>query len=177
VKKLLCVVPALLLLAIIGAPNARGDSYTPVFTCTNCETPFGFPAAAPTAPDVSFPGPTTLNLSIVNNSNSESATFAVTLPTGDGPDDTYTWFYEPFAADSVLPNETLIGITDTTNAQSLTDTFFGDPFHGFGGSGTLTFTAVTAATPEPASILFMLFGAGLIFFMRKRFVMRTLRTA
>jgi hypothetical protein len=52
---------------------------------------------------------------------------------------------------------------------------FLDPTYGF--TGSLTFSAVSTAAPEPTPLILLLLGAGLISLMRKRFVLRTPRTA
>jgi len=176
-KKLLRIVPALLVFAMIGAPNARADSYTPTFSCTSIpSSDFGcyFIANGYTAPDVSFPSPT---VQVTVNSHA----YDVTLSAADAPTDSYG--YE-FAEGSVYPapvntygdfliNDLTTGKTDSTS--DFIGNFVAPPVI---GDGTLTFSPASAAAPEPAPVILMLLGAGLIFFVtRKRFVMRTPRTA
>lgn len=173
-KKLLCVVPALLLFAMIGAPNARGDSYTPTFSC---EGPSYEPyltcpefGAPPTAPDVAFPSPT-IDVS-TRPTFPSSPVFDITLASADLPTDVYFWGIdtgqEPCS--SGLCWVSTFGITDQTTG--LTDSMieqgvsFGDPTYGLRGS--LTFSPVSAATPEPPPVILMLLGVGLLLMIRKR---------
>lgn len=178
-KKLLCVVSGLLLFAMIGAPNAHADSYTPTFNCTvQFSSDFGcyYVPNGYTAPAVSFPSPT-VQLTVNNE------LYDLTLPVGDAPTGVYTWHFGEGNGALVFPyGITLygdLGIDDlTTGMESFASDFLG---YGFAppleGEGALTFSPVSSAAPEPASVFLMLLGAGLILFMRKRFIMRTPRTA
>jgi hypothetical protein len=47
----------------------------------------------------------------------------------------------------------------------------------FGYSGSLTFSPASTAAPEPTPLILMLLGAGLIFLMRKRFIIHMPRTS
>lgn len=82
--------------------------------------------------------------------------------------------------------------TENVNSQNLTTFDFADGETGLGGSqavpregpyygdpvqGTIEFSPASTVAPEPPPILLMLLGAGLIFFMRKRFTMRLPYTA
>lgn len=163
-KKLLCVVPVLLLFVMIGAPNARADSYDPVFT-SSCPQCAGF---VPTAPAVSFPSPTEIDLTLDRTSFG-----AFPIPSPDAPGDTYSWSYQALFSESTSDT---ITISDLTDGQTVTETFLGGPVPGDNG-GSLVFSPASSAAPEPTPILLMLLGAGLIFFVRKRFIMRVPRTA
>jgi hypothetical protein len=179
-KKLLCVVPVLLLFAMIGAPNARADSYTPTFSCTPpLSSDFGcyFVSNGYTAPDVSFPSPT-VQVTVSNEM------YDVTLSTGDGPTDSYT--YEFAEANGTAPppfHNTLFGglsIDDlTTGTMNNATDFLGYDMVAppLIGEGTLTFSPVSAASPEPIPVILMLLGVGLIFLVRKRFIMPAARIA
>lgn len=186
-KKLLYVFPAVLVFAIIAAPNAHADSYVPTFTCS----PFApaCPLAFPIASDVSFPAPTDI---VVNVQDAPvgpfSAVFDMSLAAGDSPADTYDWSYTATPPGGVTQYAWLTLTDDTTGLidtvmitspplNTLSAPFPGFPFPGDPDGGGLTFSPVSAATPEPSSVLLMLLGAGLIFLMRKRFNMRLPRTA
>jgi hypothetical protein len=173
-KKLLSVVPVLLLFTMISAPNAHADSYTVTITCaSNGCPPFLEP---PTASDVSFPAPTTIVLTIFAGGG-QWFPADIALPSPDLPTDDYQWSYSTInCCDSDNPNPPgSVTISDLTDGQSVTN-FYGFGF--FGDShGTLTFSPASAAAPEPTPIILTLLGAGLMFFMRRRFVMRSPRTA
>jgi hypothetical protein len=55
-RKSLRSIPVLLLIGALGAPYAHADEYTATFTCSSA------PCDTPTAPDVSFPSPTSINV-------------------------------------------------------------------------------------------------------------------
>lgn len=120
-----------------------------------------------TPPDVSFPSAT------IQVTVSSFPVFDVTLPAADAPTNTYT--YE-FSFEPVKIGEsvgTLIIDDVTTGIVSSAEDFLpGGGENDFIGDGTLTFSPVSASAPEPASVLLMLLGLGLIVFMRKRFLMR-----
>jgi hypothetical protein len=90
-KKLLCVVPALLLFAMISAPNARADSYTPTLICGNLPGNGGcFPFPVASDETVSFPAP----ILSVSTAPFAPSPINVQLPAADSPMDTYTWNLE-----------------------------------------------------------------------------------
>jgi len=153
-RKGLGIVPVLFLLAVIGAPSAHADSYTPNFTCTGTCT------FTPTAPNVSFPWPTTINVTY------GSYSFLLTLSGDMHPGDTYDWRAFPGI---VYGDESFI-ILDLTCSGTCAN-YVSDPLTGpsTDDSGALTFAAV--ATPEPSSLALMLIGIGLLGFvtvLRKR---------
>lgn len=163
-KKLLCVVPALLVFAMIGAPNAHADSYTPTFTCAgftdNC-----YGQGPATAPNVTFPGPTNLDLTY------DSDTFNLTLPVVDAATDAYRWGIDGLISENGFSDQVVI--SDLTTGQIVDATFdnYGHFITNVGGA--LTFSPANAATPEPAPAMLMLLGIGLIFLLvRKRLVIR-----
>lgn len=174
-KKLLCVVPALVLFAMIGAPNASADSYTATFACGNITAcTLGVPATQ----TVSFPSPTIVMSFLVSGLED---TFNVTLPATDTPADTYQWFFEAIRVG--IPSDPgsytyddYIGVIDQTSGLTTQDYRPGAGIPADQG-GPLTFSPVTAATLEPAPIILMLLGVGLIFVMRKRFIMHVAGTA
>lgn len=183
-KKLLSVVPALLLFAMIGAPNARADSYTITFTCPG---PSANPAefcpesgTPPSAPDVSFPDPT------LNVTNLDGSVYDVTLPAVDSPTDTYTWQWstngDPFITqsgpqwvDTLYVTDLTTGILNQVSLQGGPDVPFTDP--AFTAYGPLTFSLVSDPAPEPAAVILMLLGVGLIVLMRRRSAFGKTRTA
>jgi hypothetical protein len=138
-----------------AAPNAQADSFTPVFNTSTCFNRLG-PCPLPIAPDVTFPSPTTIDVTFAGLSQ------VVAIPSGDAPGDTYSWIAYAFPATQFIS----FTLVDTTN---------GEGFYVCGGSsgesnnscGQLTFTVATA-TPEPSSLAFMLSGVGLVFAMRRR---------
>jgi|SRR5690242_12225456 len=169
-KKLLCVAPALLLFAMISAPNAHADSYIATFTCGNITAcTLGVPATQ----SVSFPEPA---IAMTFQIGAYPSTFHVTLPATDAPADMYQWFFEAFQVG--IPSDPgsftyddYVGVIDQTSGLTTQDYLPGAGIAADQG-GPLTFSPVSAATPEPAPLLLMLLGAGLIFFTRKRFLMR-----
>jgi hypothetical protein len=157
-RKSLWIILSVLFVAIV-TPNVHADTFTPTFTCT------GTCLFLPTAPNVSFPAPVTMDVKWFN------IIFPVTLGGGGGgttpafPTDHYTWYitavnppvydYYNFtiydSTSSVIQSITLIH----TNPTIITD------------NGVLTFDPV--ATPEPSSLALMLAGLGmLVLVMRKR---------
>lgn len=176
-KKILCVVPVLLLFTVIGAPNARADSYTPTFACEtgplNC---FGPPAA----PSASFPGPTDLTVTFAYPMNPSIPTFTINLSASDGPTDVYWWSYgsnqypiEGMFVGNFQITDLTTNITNNMGLSSATGLPYSDDI----SQGPLTFAPATSAAPEPTPVILMLLGVGLIFFMRRRFAMRVPRTA
>jgi PEP-CTERM motif len=157
-RKSLWIVLTVLLVAA-GAPNLYADTYTPVFTCTGtCVYP------VPTAPDVSFPSPTTIQ------ETWNSHVFTLTLSALDSPTDTYVWtggaVNIPFAASYGYD---IVNLIDETS-QVYASEFIIDPSIPFGTEiidhGTLQFAVV--ATPEPSSVALMLAGIGFLLVLRKR---------
>lgn len=170
-KKLLCFVPALLLFATIGAPNARADSYTPTFICERTNQP----CAGITAPNTSFPGPTDLTITVA-----DLGTFTINLSSSDSATDSYSWTY----ASNEFPIHGLyqgaFAITDgNTRLENFED--FSSPtpllYSDDALQGSLTFSPASAAAPEPPGGLLMLLGAGLIVLLRKRFAVLLPRAA
>jgi len=169
-KKLLCVVPALLLCAMIGAPNAHADSYTPTFSCVAMpSSDFGchWIADGYTSPNVSFPSAS------VEVTVSSFPVFDVALPAIDTPTDAYTYefSFEPVHIGDSVGTLTIDDVT-TGIVSSAEDFLPGGGENDLIGNGALTFSPISASTPEPAPVILMLLGAGLIFFIRKRFVSR-----
>jgi hypothetical protein len=152
-RKSVWIMLAVLLVAI-GAPNARADAFTPVFTTNGCSGT----CLLPTAPDVTFPSPTTMDVTFGNTS--DGTITSVAIPSGDAAGDAYSW-----SAQNVLTSVSFI-LSDVTNAGT---TFSCNGFVDRTGAlscGTLTFSAVTA--PEPSSAALMLLGVGVLFVLRKR---------
>ena len=151
-RKSLWSIPVLLLIAAIGAPPARADTYNPSFTCT------GICVSLPTAPAVSFPAPTTIT------ETWDTIVIPITLPAVDTPGDTYIW-------DNVFVSPTIIETDFIDVTQNFTDavvfTITQTPnLNVPGDRGTLIFTPI--ATPEPPVGSLMLLGIGSVFVMRKR---------
>jgi len=146
-----------LLLGAIVAPCVRADTaYTATFACSPvlpCEVP------APTAPDVTFQGPT---LDIVWNSQS----FDLSLPAAWLSSDSYSWLASN--GGFYIFDETQTG---DPNVNAAVNTDLPD---GTGGpqTGALDFAAVKpVATPEPGIRSLMLIGLvtiAMMMVMRKR---------
>jgi PEP-CTERM motif-containing protein len=165
-RKLLWIVLAAIIVGI-GASNAHANTlYTPTFTCTQV----GGCTSVPTAPDVSFPSPTIINETWDGFFNFGGGNI---LPSPSSPTDTFTWTNSVTTCVGCgLNGETIeiagFSVVDATiNVNSL------DAIDGVTGplvsdSGTLTFTPVATATPEPSSVALMLAGVGLVFVMRRR---------
>jgi hypothetical protein len=150
------------LFVAIGVPDSHADSFTPIFTCIPC-------ASTPTAPDVSFPPPLTIDVTW------ENTLFDFSLTSGQ-PTDFYTWqgFTPPgfsqsgFASFTIIANGTpsvidapfLFQLDDNNNCLNckLID------------SGSLRFDpALAPSVPEPSSVVLMLAGIGfLLMVMPKR---------
>jgi hypothetical protein len=139
-----------LVLGAIAVPCAHADGVT--FTCV--PTVFVPCVAAPTAPNVTFPTPTTLVITW------DGQTFDITLPSGWLDTNTFIWFA---SNDQFIITDTSLGLsppaeaTINTNSPDVNDE-----------SGTLTFTQGTPAMPEPGTVALMLVGVGLVFVIRKR---------
>jgi hypothetical protein len=143
------------LLVAIGTPNAQADSYTPTFTCT------GTCVSLPTAPGVTFPSPTSMQVSW------DGLQFDIPFLSPSAPADSYEWL-GTFEVANPCPIEdcTVFVINDETTGQTFFDVasqLFLLP--GLEG-GTLSFARV--ATPEPPSPVLVLPGIGLLWVMRKR---------
>ena len=141
-----------------AAPNAHGDSFTPIFTCTGtCLAPL------PTAPDITFPAS---SITVTWDSNVFPLTWTPNFfPFLENPNNIFSW--EGNVGD-VFPGDIVFRINDVSmnltvaravDCGSSCTTTFTD-------KGVLTFTPV--ATPEPSSVALMLAGVGLVFAMRKR---------
>src|SRR5229473_6877060 len=145
----LCLVFAL----CFAAPNAHGDSFTPIFTCTGtCLAPL------PTAPAVTFPAS---SFTVTWDANVFTLPVSIIL---ENPNDTFSW--EGNVGD-VFPGDIVFRINDVSTNLTVAQGFdCGSCTPSFTDKGVLTFTPV--ATPEPNSVALMLAGAGLVFAMRKR---------
>jgi len=154
--KTLGAVVGLVFALSFAAQNAHGDTFTPVFNTTGC---LGGPCLLPTAPDVTFPSPTTMTVTLFGLSES------VIIPSGFPPGDTYTWIATRLTIKSTPPF-LIFEYGDLTNGNA------SRPFTCESSAdcscGQLTFVPVATATPEPASLALILSGVGLAFAMRKR---------
>jgi hypothetical protein len=151
ISAVLCLVFAL----CFAAPNAHGDSFTPIFTCAGtCLAPL------PTAPDMTFPAS-----SITVTWDSNVFTLPVsTNPILENPNDIYSWEGD---FGTVFPGNITFRINNLSIDLTVAGGFdCGSCTPAFTDMGVLTFTPV--ATPEPSSVALMLAGVGLVFGMRKR---------
>ena len=143
-----------MLLVVIAAPSAHADSFAPIFTTNGCTGT----CLLPTALDVTFPSPTTMDVTFGHFGGGTIT--SVAIPSGDAAGDVYSW-----SAQELATSVSFI-LSDVTNGGT---TFSCDGFVDRTGAlscGTLSFAAVTA--PEPSSATLMLVGVGLAFVMRKR---------
>lgn len=178
-KKLLFVLPALLVVAMVGAPNARADSYTVNFACNspgNGSCPFGAP---PTSTDASFPGG---NFDVTFVNGLTSVVFDVTLPSTFVPTDTYGWMFSSGAVGGGSVTDALEIVDDTvplaeffyvTGSTASLPVFCDQCEDG----GSITFSPIAASAPEPAPIILMLLGLGVVFLVGKRFSARLQQAA
>jgi hypothetical protein len=148
----------LALLIVASAPVAHADTFAPTFTCTPCVNP----TTAPTAPDVTFPSPTMLDIDL------DGLLFAITLPSGSLPGDKYNWSASTTCSLITFLCNVGFFIVDQTQNTQPGDTVDNLPFSTFVlASGELTFTSVAAA-PEPSSLALIPLGLGALLVMRKR---------
>ncbi|HKQ86686.1 MAG TPA: PEP-CTERM sorting domain-containing protein [Candidatus Acidoferrales bacterium] len=87
------------------------------------------------------------------------------MPANDSPVDMYDWFFAATPSSVEGGFDDYVGVVDHTTAQTTRDFLF-DAGIAADQGGPLTVSPVGSAAPEPAPILLMLFGAGLIFLMR-----------
>ena len=149
-------------LAVLGlvasAPVAHADTFAPTFTCTACFNP----TTAPTAPDVTFPSPTMLDIDL------DGLLFAITLPSGSLPGDKYIWSASTTCSLITFLCSVGFFIVDLTQNTQPGDTVDNLPFSTLViAGGDLTFTSVAAA-PEPSSLALIPLGLGALLVMRKR---------
>jgi hypothetical protein len=145
-RKSFSIILAVLFLAVI-APNVRADSFTPTFTTDGCS---GF-CLLPSATDVTFPSPTTMDVTFAFLNED------VTIPTGIGPGDTLFWE----ALDSIGPTFFVLATSPQT-CQGI------DIGIAIGSCGTVTFSSNVVPSPEPGSVPFVLVGTAFLFATRKR---------
>jgi hypothetical protein len=146
------------LLVVIAAPCVQADTVT--FTCTGDNNTGGACVeAAPTAPNVTFQGPT---LEITWFTAENPSPFAIKLPTDWHDTDSFFW----------LASNNQFGISDANHPFDFEATAaINTNLPGFGGLsefGTLGFAPGTVAAPEPGTATLMLLGLGLALMMRKR---------
>lgn len=143
-KRVVWIGLALFLLAMIGIPGARADSYKPAFTCDggNCSH-----SAAPFR-DVSFDW-------IADSGHRDAHRIA--------RKESREAFANGNTGDNDGDDQGSMGTTSGTNTGSGTCSC--------GSSSTTPSSSpTTAATPEPSTVVLMLLGVGLLFLTRKRFI-------
>lgn len=143
-----------LLFVVIGTPNAHATSFTPTFTCFGvCD------GGTPTAPDVSFPAPTTIT------ETWDGFTLTIALDAFALPSDSYT-FGNTALADSPTTYTYLFEIVDNTafttygsiaTNESVVPTALA-PLD----SGTLSFSGGGGTTPEPSTWVYAITGVGFL---------------
>lgn len=155
--KALGAVVAFAFAASFGANDARADAFTPVFNTTGC---LSGPCLLPTAPEVTFPSPTTMTVNLFGLSQ------LVIIASGYLPGDTYTWIANRLIEDPHSPPVLIFDygdLTQGTASRPLTCESTPDL-----SCGQFTFVPVATATPEPISLALVLSGIGLVLVMRKR---------
>ena len=162
--KSLWILLAVLVVAIYG-PAAQANTFTPTYTCYGACV-----GSVPTAPDVTFPSPT----SITETWDTVTLTIDLTVA-GVLPTDAWGWesIYFPTSLPTVYweVNEWVFDLSRGDNflnytlvaPGSLGPTVIND-------SGPLTFTPTTVVTPEPSLAGLMLLGIGFLAVMRKHIV-------
>jgi hypothetical protein len=156
-RRALWTILAVLFVAI-GVPSSHADSYTPVFTCGPCTS------ALPTAPDVSFAAPSTIDITW------ENTLFVFSLTSFD-PEIVVTWEGStPFLAQSGTASFTLFLFNDDSPFVYQVDSGGNCLNCNVHDSGTLSFASADApSTPEPSSVVLMLGAIGfLLLVMPKR---------
>jgi hypothetical protein len=164
-RRTLWTIPLLLMVITILLPCARADSVT--FSCTgdnNNENPTPPPfygpclVAAPTAPDVTFPGPTLVVTWF-------SQTFDIALTSTWLDSDSYSWL----ASNSsfIIFDNTQSGLSVYAYPINTNLSIGGGAVQGLSEFGTLTFTPGTVPAPEPGTGFLMLLGVGLVLVMGK----------
>jgi hypothetical protein len=149
------------LFVAIGAPNSHADSFTPVFTCDLCTS------ALPTAPDVSFPAPLTIEITW------ENTLFDVSLPSSAQPTRSvwsgstpvafsqfgtasFTFRYDSFSDEIVVNAPFLFQLDSNNNCLNCDVMDFGN----------VQFAPDAApSVPEPSSVVLMLAGIGFLLVM------------
>ena len=141
-----------LLFVVIGTPNAHATPYKVTFTCA------GFCAGGtPTAPDVSFPSPTTIT------ETWDGFTLTFTLAAPDSPQDMYI-FANAAGPEPNSPSTYfyLFEIIDLTNGNG-SGLFAQDqslPTAAITDFGTVSFT------PEPSTWIYAITGVGFLLLIK-----------
>ena len=152
-RKSLWIILAISFLAL-GARNAYADSYAVTFPGSGDYV---------SAPDVTFPAPTTLTVTLAPT----PFQFTVVLPAIDSPGDAYTWqvYVNPLPGTCEVCAFQIFDSTTGVASEvgGLTNTFVF-------ASGPLVFTPV--GTPEPSSIALILLGVGILLVGRRRSLLR-----
>jgi hypothetical protein len=140
-RKALWVIPVLLLLAAIGAPDARADAVAINLAALIAGPPLQFQITAQAATD----GFAFFNLLTLTNAS--------------------------FSVPSFTPNTTspvLVIITKSDQSQPFSATFQAVDAVGDRTTASVSDAGLMVATPEPGTLSLMLIGVGLVLVMRKR---------
>ena len=148
-----------LLFVVIGTPNAHATPYKVTFTCA------GFCAGGtPTAPDVSFPSPTT----ITETWDGFTLTFTLAAPPGsppDSPKDMYIFTNvagpEPDSSSTYFYLSEIIDLTNG-NGSGLFAQDQSLPTAAITDFGTVSFT------PEPSTWIYAITGVGFLLLIKLR---------
>ena len=161
-RKLIWIVPVLLVLGAAAAPNAKADSIS-----------FFGGTTPPSTASVSISGTDAITLGSITD-DGYTFTFSSALQASSHPyTDSYSWLFDNYSA---FGFEDLLIEDDTTGS-----TVYDEPGYvgnGFGTeSGTASVSGTVATAPEPGTLALLPLGLVALFLMRKRIARGALQSA
>ena len=165
--KAICLGLCLVFALCFVAPNAHADSFTPTFIPLSCQ---GACLPAPTAPDVSFPSPTTMTVTW------NGFVFLFPVPAPASPTDHFDWTMDWHNTDVTCLSScvgeviaSLAGSAPFSESVTLPNVASPGPLSSVIRDSGQLFFAPVVGTPEPSSLALMLAAIGLgLVVMRKR---------